>query len=104
MIPLAGGIFDWITTTSSNAETAEKAAAIAIAIAFVIYEAVRSRLNLARLIIAALAAGVALWVINNINVVQDRVKNDMGSSGPVVTQVHVPSSTAPREAGTAPGA
>lgn len=91
IVPMAGGIFDWVSSTSSKGETAEKTAAVAVIIGYVIYEIVRSRLNLARIIIAALTAGVALWVINNVNTVQGKVGSDLddkpGSSGPAITQV-----------------
>lgn len=81
-----GGILDKATTLNSDIQTLVRAVAITLGIIFVIVAAVASRGGLARIFIAALAAGAFIYIVFNITQVKDMVGNDLAAA-PAIVQV-----------------
>ena len=72
LIPLEG-LLDWITQKNAETQNVLLGVAITIGIIFVIWQALLSRGAMARIIIAALAAGIFVWAVWNITSVKDMV-------------------------------
>ena len=83
------GLLDWATTKNSETQTLMRAVSITAAIVFVIWQAVASRMAMARVIISGVSAGLLVWMVFNVTDVSDRVDNEVNSlpSPPTVTQL-----------------
>lgn len=91
LTPSAGGILDWVDTKSTQATTTVRGVSILLAIIFVVVAAVVSRMAMARVIIAGIAAGLFIWIVFNVTSIQDRVGNELEASA-VTTTLAVSSS------------
>lgn len=87
----AGGILDWVDTKSTQATTTVRGVSILLAIIFVVVAAVVSRMAMARILIAGIAAGLFIWIVFNVTSIQDRVGNEI-DAGAVTTTLAVSSS------------
>jgi hypothetical protein len=98
LIPLdSTGVLDWITGKNKQAQTAVRALAITVAIIFVMYQAVASRLAMARVIVSGLVAGIFVWIVFNVTALQARVNNEVNNSGaPISTTYHPDAPAQPR--------
>lgn len=83
------GILDWLTAKNTTTQKLLRAASITAAIIFVLLEAIRSRMAMARVIIAGVAAGLLVWIVFNVTSLQDRVGNEVESS-PATTRISQP--------------
>ncbi|HQZ85777.1 MAG TPA: hypothetical protein PLB21_09165 [Actinomycetota bacterium] len=85
-IPMAegDGILDLISSKNTQTQTVLRGVAVTLGIIFIIIQAVSSRGSMARVIIAALAAGVFIWGVWNVTAVKDRVGNELSMGAPVV--------------------
>lgn len=93
-----GGWFDWAETLNSDTQNLLKGVAITLGIVFVIIAGVKSHGSMARIIIAAFAAGIFVWVVWNITSVKDKVGNDINALAPpevVATTFMEPASILP---------
>lgn len=75
------GILDWLTGKSAEAQSLFRALSITFGIGFIIWQAIISRGALARIVIAALAAGVFVWAVWNVTALKNRVDNEVNSLG-----------------------
>lgn len=79
LIPLEG-VLDWITKKNVQTQSVLMAVAITIGIIFVIWQALLSRGAMARIIIAALAAGIFVWAVWNITSLKNMVGGEFTAS------------------------
>ena len=86
------GILDLISQKNQEVQTVARSLGVTAAVIFVIVNAIKSSMAIARIVVAGLAAGVFVWVVWNITDLQSRV-NDEVNSMPAVTSVvqHDPS-------------
>lgn len=94
---LAGGILDWVDAKSTQATTTIRGVSILLAIIFVVVAAVVSRMAMARVLIAGIAAGLFIWIVFNVTSIQERVGNEIGVGG-VSTTVTTAAPTAGTDA------
>ena len=91
------GFLDLISSKNTAFQVVLRGVAVTIGILFVVWQGVSSRGAMARIIVAALAAGVFVWAVFNITAIKDRVGNEVDASGPVngqlVELVHLPPPT-----------
>lgn len=74
------GIFDTIQNLAASAKEALYAVIIVIAIGFVVVRAVASKLSIASVVVAALAAGLLIWVVSNVELVSDNIGEELSMS------------------------
>ena len=88
-MPLApgDGVLDMLTTLNTETLTVLRALAVTLAVVFVIWQAVVSRMAMARIIVATLAAGIFVWAVLNVTAVKDLVNNELNASGATISQV-----------------
>lgn len=84
------GILDWVNTKSSQATTTVRTVAALLAIIFVIVAAVVSRMAMARVLIAGIAAGLFVWIVFNVTDIKDRVDSEINASAAVTVVVAGP--------------
>lgn len=84
-MPLApgDGVLDMLTTLNTETLTVLRALAVTLAVVFVIWQAVVSRMAMARIIVATLAAGIFVWAVLNVTAVKDLVNNELNATGAV---------------------
>lgn len=75
------GIIDWLTGKSTELQALGRGLSITFGILFIVWQAIVSRGAMARVIIAALAAGVFVWAVWNVTSLKDRVDNEVNSLG-----------------------
>lgn len=75
------GLLDWATDKNTEVATFGRALAVTIAIIFVLYHAIVSRLALGRILMAGLVAGLVVWFVFNITAVRDRVGDEVDATG-----------------------
>lgn len=80
------GILDWLTNKNSQTQTLVRAMVVTLAIVFVVWQAVVSRMAMARVIIAGVTAGMFVWIVWNVTDLKDRVGNEVNSM-PAVVQI-----------------
>lgn len=92
-VPAAGGggILDWATSKNTQTQALFRAISITVAIIFVIWQAVASRLAMARIIISIVTAGILIWGVFNVTDIQDRVNNEVNSAPALGQGSHQPS-------------
>ncbi len=83
LVPLAGdGLLDLIEQANARTRSLARGVSITIGILFVIVAAVTSRMSMARVIIAILAAGLLIFGVYNVTDIKDRIGNDLdGQAG-----------------------
>lgn len=74
------GIFDTINNLAASAKEALYAVIIVIAIGFVVVRAVASKLSIASVVVAALAAGLLIWVVSNVELVSEDIGDELSMS------------------------
>lgn len=79
----AGGIFDWITTKNTQALTAIRAVAVTVAVLFIAWAAIRSKLSFVAILMAGITAGLMLWIVFNVTDIQTRVGNEVNSASAI---------------------
>lgn len=79
------GLLDWATDKNTEVATLGRALAVTIAIIFVLYHAIVSRLALGRILMAGLVAGLVVWFVFNITAVRDRVGDEVDATGATST-------------------
>lgn len=84
-IQASDGILDWIDVKNTQAQATFRALSVLFGIIFVIWQAIKSQMALARIIVAGLAAGVFVWVVWNVTELKDRVDNEINASVVVET-------------------
>lgn len=85
VVPLApgDGVLDMLTTLNTETQAVLRALAVTLAVVFVIWQAVVSRMAMARIIVATLAAGIFVWAVLNVTAVKDLVNNELNATGAV---------------------
>lgn len=84
LVPLEGdGLLDTLDKTNLRIRTLARGAAVTIAIIFVLYHAIASRLAMVKVIVAVIAGGLLVWGTWSVTAVKDRIGNDLDSAGPV---------------------
>ena len=83
VVPLApgDGVLDMLTTLNTETQAVLRALAVTLAVVFVIWQAVVSRMAMARIIVATLAAGIFVWAVLNVTAVKDLVNNELNATG-----------------------
>lgn len=81
------GVLDMLTTLNTETLTVLRALAITLAVVFVIWQAVVSRMAMARIIVATLAAGIFVWAVLNVTAVKDLVNNELNATGATTSHV-----------------
>lgn len=76
----AGGILDWVDAKNTQAQSTFRSLSVFIAIVFVVWQAISSKMAMARVIISGLAAGVFIYIVWNVTKLKDRVDEEIGSS------------------------
>lgn len=84
--PIATGIIDWMTGKNREVGSLIRGVVVTVAVLFVVITMIRTKMNLAAVIIAALVAGLAVWVVNNIESLQDRVGEELAAHTVVQTE------------------
>lgn len=79
----SGGILDWVDNKASQATNTIRGVTVLLAILFVVVAAVMSRMSMARVLIAGIAAGLFIWIVFNVTSIQDRVDSEINASGAV---------------------
>lgn len=74
------GFFDLITALLTNTKNVVILTAGVAALVFILWHAITSKGTMTRIIMAGLAAGVFLFLVNNINDVKDRVDNEVNTN------------------------
>lgn len=85
----AGGILDWVDAKSAQAQTTFRGLSILLSIIFIIWQAVASKMAMARVIISGLAAGVFIWIVWNVTTLQERVGNEVNAADVISTVGHL---------------
>ncbi|PSL06961.1 hypothetical protein CLV30_102350 [Haloactinopolyspora alba] len=78
------GILDWASATAVDLRPVLQTVAITVAVLFVIYKAVQSKFSLGTIVVSALAAGVFVWVVFNVNTLSDTIGEDLPGDSPAV--------------------
>lgn len=78
------GLLDWASTTAGDLQPVLRTVAVTVAIVFVIYKAVQSKFSLGTIVVTALAAGIFVWLVFNVEQLTDTIGEDLpgGSSAP----------------------
>lgn len=79
-----GGILDWVDDKSAQATNTIRNVVIVVALLMIAITAVVTKMAFAKLIATGLAAGFFIWLVFNIDWVQNLVGNEIGA-GEVVT-------------------
>ncbi len=99
LIPLDGGsLLDWAASANAKTLNLVRGISITLGVIFVIWQAVASRMAMARVIISGLAAGIFIWFVFNVTDVRDRVGRDLESSAAqprVIAIAHAPAAARP---------
>ncbi|SDT40410.1 hypothetical protein SAMN04515669_3903 [Jiangella sp. DSM 45060] len=74
---MQAGILDWATTTAVDLQPVLRTVAVTVAIVFVIYKAVHSKFSLGTIIVSALAAGIFVWLVFNVDQLSDTIGEDL---------------------------
>ncbi len=78
------GFLDWGTAKNTQTQALFRGVSITVAIIFVIWQAIASRMAMARIIIAGVTAGILVWVVWNVTNLKDRVDNEVNAMPAVV--------------------
>lgn len=78
------GLLDWASETAVDLRPVLQTVAITVAVLFVIYKAVQSKFSLGTIVVSALAAGVFVWVVFNVNSLSDTIGEDLPGDSPAV--------------------
>lgn len=78
------GLLDWASTTAVDLQPVLRTVAVTVAIVFVIYKAVQSKFSLGTIVVSALAAGIFVWLVFNVEQLTDTIGEDLpgGTSAP----------------------
>lgn len=78
------GLLDWASTTAVDLQPVLQTVAVTVAVVFVIYKAVQSKFSLGTIVVTALAAGLFIWLVFNVDQLSDTIGEDLpgGTSAP----------------------
>ena len=85
LVPMEG-LLEWGTLKNGEVQALLRGISITIAIIFVIWQGIASKGSIARILISALAAGLLVWVVFNVQTLLGMVDDEI-SAGPVTVQV-----------------
>lgn len=75
----ADGLFDTANEKAGELQATARIAAGALSLVFFIWQTIQSRMAIARMVVAGLAAGVMLWIVFNVTEIQGRVDNELAA-------------------------
>lgn len=84
-VPTQDGLIDLVTDRNRAAQLALRGLALTVAIVFVLYKAVASKLSFGTIIMSGITAGLLVWLVFNVTAIEDRVDNELSSG---LTQDH----------------
>ncbi|RIQ12214.1 hypothetical protein [Jiangella rhizosphaerae] len=84
-----GGVFGWVESEAGQLESTMQTLSIVVAVVFVVFRAVKTGFAIASIAIAALMAGVFVWVVHNVDILGNRVDQEINSAPAAVVQVDV---------------
>lgn len=77
---LAGtGLFDTANEKAGELQATARIGAGALSLVFFIWQTIVSRMAIARMVVAGLAAGLMLWIVFNVTEIQGRVDNELAA-------------------------
>jgi hypothetical protein len=76
-LQVRSGLVDWVSDKTAEIQPVLQAMAVTVAIVFVVYKAVQSKLSLGTMIASALAAAVLIWLSMNITELTDIIDKDL---------------------------
>lgn len=99
------GLIDWASDKTAEIQPVLQALAVTVAIIFVVYKAVQSKLSLGTMIASALAAAILIWLSLNITELTDILDEDLpgGDGGDGVSDVVTPGAETPTSDGDPAG-
>lgn len=80
VVPMEGGILDFITGKSSQTTETVKNVAIAVAVIFFLWKAIEAKFAVGRIIMSLLAVGLVVWGVYNVMTLKDRVDSEINSA------------------------
>lgn len=86
VLAAGGGILDWANNELSQFGAVIRAASFVLGAVFVVWQAVKSQMAMARIVVSGLAAGIFVWIVWNVDALQSRVDTEINSA-PVAEQV-----------------
>lgn len=84
-----GGVFGWVESEAGQLQSTMQTLSVVVAVIFVVFRAVKTGFAIASIAIAALMAGVFVWIVYNVDILSNRVDEEINSSPAAVVQVDV---------------
>lgn len=84
----AQGVLGWIGDKAVQVETLIKVLATVVAVGFVVYRAIASVFKWGTIIMTALLAGAFIWIVHNVDFVQQKVEEEVESAPHAIEQLH----------------
>lgn len=85
-----GGVFGWVESEAGQLQSTMQTLSIVVAVIFVVFRAVKTGFAIASIAISALMAAVFVWIVYNVDILSNRVDEEINSSpAAVVVQVDV---------------
>ena len=78
-----GGVLGFIQTKAGEVETLIKVVGSVFAVGFVVYKAVKSAFAVGTIVITMLMAGAFVWGLYNVDLVQQKVNEEVTGTGPM---------------------
>lgn len=89
-VPMQDGIVDWVSAKNSSAQIMFRGLALTVAIIFVLYKAISSKLSLGTILVSGITAGVLVWLVFNVTEIEDRVGNEVDAAPTTSSTVTAP--------------
>lgn len=84
-VSIQAGLIDWAEQTAVDIRPILQTVALTVAVLFVIYKAVHSKFSFGTIVVSALAAGVFVWAVFNVDSLSDTIGEDLPGDGTSVT-------------------